>query len=377
MLRFGMVGGGNGGQIGVVHRRAAALDGQLMLTAGCFSHDWRKNVQQGKAWDVHQERIYADAFEMADREATREDGIDFAVVATPNGSHYDIVRSFLAKGIHVFCEKPLTNLPEQACALTALAERTGTLLAVNYTYAGYPMIRQARAMVESGTLGRIFKVVSEYRQDGQIIRAANFKPWHFDPQIAGASGCAANIGTHIAYLVACITGLRIKSIAAVFDSVPKGRPLETDFSAMVRYAGGATGTMWGCKTAVGEDCNINIRIMGERGAIEWSHLHPQLLKVALLDQPVQIYAAGREYLDANARSLTRLSNGQVEGYHDAFANLYREWARHVEDHKRGLLHPPYWHPTGEDGVDGVRFVEACVKSHQQNGAWVQLEELTG
>lgn len=376
MLRFGMVGGGNGGQIGAAHYRAASLDGQLLLSAGCFSRDWEKNVQQGQVWGVDQQRIYADAFEMAEREAARGDGIDFVVIATPNESHYAIARSFLEKGIHVFCEKPLTNVSEQACELTALAQRTGTLLAVNYTYSGYPMIRQARAMVGSGALGRIFKVVSEYRQDGQIIRAANFKPWHFDPQIAGASACTANIGTHIEYLVACMTGLRIESIAAIFDSVPKGRPIETDFSAMVRYAGGATGTMWGCKTAIGEDCNINIRIMGEKGSLEWSHLQPQLLKVALLDQPVQIYAAGRDYLDIRARSMTRLSNGQVEGYHDAFANIYREWVRHIKDHKQGISQPPYWYPTGEDGANGVRFVQACVKSHRQNGAWVRLENLT-
>lgn len=134
--------------------------------------------------------------------------------------------------------------------------------------------------------------------------------------------------------------------------------------------------MWGCKTAIGEDCNINIRIMGEKGSLEWSHLQPQLLKVALLDQPVQIYAAGRDYLDIRARSMTRLSNGQVEGYHDAFANIYREWVRHIKDHKQGISQPPYWYPTGEDGANGVRFVQACVKSHRQNGAWVRLENLT-
>ncbi|MCQ5130587.1 Gfo/Idh/MocA family oxidoreductase [Butyricicoccus faecihominis] len=373
MLHYGIVGGGT---IAFVHYRTARFDGLAELCAGCFSRNDEKNRTQADTWHVPDDRTYSSFEEMAERELARPDPIDFVVIATPNSSHFEIARTFLSLGIHVFCEKPLTNSVEEARSLCRLVHETNTLLCVNYSYSGYPMIHQARKMIEHGEIGHILKVVSEYKQDGQIIRAQNFKPWHFNPAIAGPSACAANIGTHIEYLVSTMTGLHIQRLSALFDRYPDNRVLETDFSALVQYENGSTGTMWGCKTAIGEDCNILVRIYGSKGSLEWSHLHPQLLKFAPLDQPVQILTAGRDYLYPAVQQMTRLSNGQIEGYHDATANLYREFIRHICDRnqKREICDADYKYPRVEDGLYGVIFVHAAVASNQQNSKWVSLNQ---
>ena len=372
MLHYGIVGGGN---IASVHYRTARFDGLAELCAGCFSRDDEKNRIQAEKWHVACERTYSSFEEMAKSENTRPDPIDFVVIATPNNSHFEIASTFLSHGIHVFCEKPLTNSVEEARSLCHLVHETNMLLCVNYSYSGDPMIYQARRMIEHGKIGEILKIVSEYKQDGQIIRAQNFKPWHFDPAIAGPSACTANIGTHIEYLVSIMTGLRIQKLSALFDRYPDNRVLETDFSALVQYVNGATGTMWGCKTAIGEYCNILIRIYGTKGSLEWSHIHPQQLKYAPLDQPVQTLTAGRDYLYPDIQQMTRLSNGQIEGYHDATANLYREFILHINDRNHGReSHDTYYkYPKVEDGLYGVLFVNAAVSSNQQNSVWIALE----
>ena len=273
------------------------------------------------------------------------------------------------------CEKPLTISVPQAQELIEIAKRNKTLLAVNYSYAGYPMIEQARCMVENGSLGEIIKIASEYRQDNEITDGGSSMSWHDDPAIAGASGCTANIGTHIDHLVSYITGLTIDRLTAVFTRMPPDRQMESDFSALIQYSNGAYGTMWGCKTAIGEDCNINLRIYGTKGSLEWSHLQPQNLKVAWLDQPIQIYTAGRSYLEPQALQYHRVSKGQIEGYCEATANIYAEFMRHIVDRKNGREKGRYYYPSAYSGFHGVAFVQACLESVQKGGAWVYPHHL--
>lgn len=370
MLKFGIIGGGS---IANTHKRAAALDSLATLVAGCFSRNEHKNAQQAKDWNVPPERTYRCAEEMAFTESELDDKIDFVVISTPNESHYSAAKAFIELGIPVLCEKPMTITIEDAKSLTELAEKMDCPVCINYSYSGYPMITQARHMIENNEIGKVFKVVSEYIQDNQITSNANFKPWHLDPKIAGPTACVANIGTHIDYLVRYMTGFEIDEISTMFSYTLPDKPLETDFSAMVKYDSGAVGTMWGCKTAIGQDCNISVRIYGDKGSISWSHLKPDVLEVATLDGPVQTLVSGRPYLCDDAKRHIRLSNGQVEGYLLATANIYSEFVQHIKDRKSGNIAEKYIYPTQKDGLYGVLFSEACYQSHLKNGAWEKLD----
>jgi len=374
-LRYGMVGGGAGAFIGDVHRKTAAFDGKCALTAGAFSRDFEVTKQTGKELGLAEERFYPDFKAMAEEEAKRADGIDFAVIAAPNYAHYDAAKAFLENGIHVVCEKPLTFTVEQAQDLKRLAEEEGLLLCVMYSYSGYPMLHQARAMVRAGEIGEVLMVMGEYPQDwlievieGESRQAA----WRTDPAMAGVSNCTGDIGSHIENTAAFVTGLKIKRLLARLDIVGAGRTLDTNSAVLLEYANGATGMYWSSQVAVGNDNALKIRVYGTKGSLEWEQEFPNVLRFTKAGEPAQTLNRGHGYLYPDAAS--RLPSGHSEGYHEAFANIYSKYADALLKLNAGqaLDAADLDFPGVDEGIEGVKFIHACVESSKRDSAWVTL-----
>ena len=275
-LKFGMVGGGNGAFIGNVHRHGAVMDDLAVLTAGCFTRNMKKNLETARTWGVSDEsRVYADYREMAERESSLEDGIDFVSITTPNDTHYEIAKCFMEHGIHIMCDKPLALTAAEGEEPAALAEKKGLLFGVTYTYTGYAMVRQARDLIDAGEIGNILTVVSEYPQEWLLVQMVSDRSdqatWRMDPARSGPSGCCADIGTHVECLVSKMTGLEIDSVLARFERLPKSQelPLENNVQVLVNYKGGVSGMIWTSQVAVGHETDLTIRIFGDKGAIEW------------------------------------------------------------------------------------------------------------
>lgn len=375
-LSFGMVGGGNGAFIGNVHRRGAIMDNLAVLTAGCFTRSMDKNRAAAEEWGVADpQRVYADFREMAERESARADGIDFVSIVTPTDTHYEIAKCFLEHGIHVVCDKPLCTKLDEALELKRIAQERGLLFGVTYTYAAYAVIRQAREMIDAGMLGPIVKIVAEYPQDWLIVSTVAEKSdqalWRLDPQRAGGTACCSDIGTHVEALISLMTGLRLEKVLARLNPY-KGSPMDHDMDALLEYEGGIPGTLWASQIASGNDCGIKIRVYGEKGAIEWCHTSPMELRYTELNRPTQIFVANREYSLPACRSQCRLPAGHPEGYYEAFGNIYRGFCLHLLE-KKGCGEPgDFRYPTLDDGIAGIRFVDACVRSSQQGGVWISL-----
>ncbi|MFW6381423.1 MAG: Gfo/Idh/MocA family protein, partial [Bacillota bacterium] len=300
IVSYGMVGGGPGSFIGDVHRKAAEFDRKAELKAGCFSRDYEKTLQTGSELALSGERLYRDYQQMAREEALREDGIDFVSIVTPNNLHYEIARTFLEQGINVVCDKPLTISVEQAEELTTMVRERDLLFCVTYTYSGYPMVKQARAMVENGDIGDIRMVVAEYPQEWLATPAENEgnkqAAWRTDPRQSGRSNCVGDIGSHVENTVSYISGLEIETLAANLDAFNPGRELDDNAAILVKYKGGATGVYWCSQVAIGHDNDLKIRVFGSRGSLEWSQENPNYLKVSYLDKPTQTLSRGRDQL---------------------------------------------------------------------------------
>jgi predicted dehydrogenase len=374
-LRYGMVGGGAGAFIGDVHRKTAAFDGKCILTAGAFSRDSGVTKRTGAQLGLDGERLYPDFETMARAEAARADGIDFAVIAAPNYAHYGAAKAFLGSGIHVVCEKPLTFTVEQAEGLKRIAEEKGLLFCVMYSYSGYPMLRQARAMVRAGEVGEVLMVMGEYPQDwlieaieGESRQAA----WRTDPNMAGVSNCTGDIGSHIEHTAAFVTGLGSKRLLAKLDAVGAGRTLDTNSAVLLEYENGATGMYWSSQVAVGNDNALKLRVYGTKGSLEWEQEFPNVLRFTKAGQPAQTLCRGHGYLHPDAAS--RLPSGHSEGYHEAFSNIYSRFADALLKRKAGqaLTGEDLDFPNVDDGIAGVKFIHACVESSKQDSKWVTL-----
>ena len=377
-LKFGMVGGA-GGFIGDVHRHGALMDDLAILTAGCFSRNIEKNRKYAEKWNITDtERVYTDYKEMAEKEAAREDGIDFVTIATPNDTHYPIAKCFLEHGIHIVCDKPLALTAEQGRELATLAKEKDLLFGVTYTYTGYAMIRQAREMIDHGEIGKITCIQGEYPQEWLAVSletgSSEQATWRQDPARSGASGCCADIGTHVECLISKMTGLHPKRVIARFDSIPADIPLETNAQMMVEFEGGIPGMIWTSQVAMGHETDVTARIFGEKGSIEWHHLKPWELRVTRINQPPQTYTANRTYLYPAAKDLCRLPSGHPEGFYEAFGNLYRGFCMNLIAKKTGGDPGSYRYPTVEDGVKGIEFVDACLESNAKNNVWVTVGE---
>lgn len=372
-LRAGIVGGGQGAFIGSVHRIAAELDGQSLIVAGALSADPAVARASAAAWCL--ERSYDSYAVMAQAEAAREDGIDFVIIATPNHLHYPMSRAFLEVGIHTVCDKPLTATVEEAQKLVALAEGGGPLFGLTHNYTGYPLVRQARAMVRDGVLGELRKVLVEYNQDWLMtpLEGTGNKQaeWRADPARSGPGGCVGDIGSHAENLLEFITGQPIVSLCADLTSFVAGRRLDDDANILLRLKGGAKGTLVCSQVACGEENNLAIRLYGSEAALEWRQQEPNTLIYKPAGGPWQQLRTGHGYLSDAARAATRIPPGHPEGYIEAFGVIYRNFIADVRRVQRG--EPAlYDYPTARDGLRGVRFIAKAVESSQRGAQWVTL-----
>lgn len=376
-IRLGMVGGGRDAFIGAVHRIAARIDDQYELVAGCFSSNAEKSMASGADLGVDPKRTYASFAEMAAREARRKDGIEAVAIVTPNHMHAPVAMQFLRRGIHVICDKPLTATLPEAKRLAKAAEASGVVFALTHNYTGYPMIRQAAAMVRNGDLGDIRVVQVEYAQDwlAEPIENSGQKQadWRTDPARTGAGGSTGDIGTHAFNLAGFVTGLELESLAADLQSFVPGRRVDDNGHVMLRYKGGARGMLWCSQVASGCENGLRLRVYGTKAGIEWAQEDPNYLWVGPLNQPKFRITRGGAGSGPEAGRVTRVPPGHPEGYLEGFANIYAETARAILARREGTaVDPAVTFPGLKEGLEGVAFVDACVRSSKRNGAWVSL-----
>jgi predicted dehydrogenase len=374
-LRLGMVGGGRGAFIGGVHRIAARLDDRFELVAGMLSRD-AANARASAA-DLHIDagRAYTDFAAMAQAEAARPDGIDVVAIVTPNSSHHAIAKAFLGAGIHVICDKPLTTTVADALDLVAAVRASNRVFALTHNYTGYPMVRQARAMVAAGELGPIRVVQVEYPQDwlSTPLEATGQKQagWRTDPAQAGAAGSLGDLGTHAHNISEFVTGLRVEAVSAELTSFIPGRRVDDHAQVMLRFGGGARGLLWSSQVCPGNENALRLRVYGERAGLEWAQEHPNQLRFAPLGEAPRILARGVGALHPAASHATRIPSGHPEGYLEAFAQLYRDTAEQITARleKRACDPAASLVPTVEDGARAVKFLEAAIESSRAGGAW--------
>lgn len=375
-LRFGMVGGGPGAFIGAVHRRAATLDGLAELVAGAFSADPARSAAQGRELGLPRDRTYASYLEMAVREAARPESerIDFVTVVTPNHLHHPVARAFLDAGIHVVCDKPMTTTLEDAESLCRRAADRGLVFALTHNYTGYPLVKQARALVSDGRLGEIRKVIVQYTQGWLATRLEESgqkqADWRTDPGRAGA-GALGDIGTHAESLAHYVTGLEMERLCADVRTVVPGRRVDDDASVLVRYAGGAGGILHCTQIAAGEENDLRLHVHGSLGSLEWRQMEPSVLFVRPGDGPAEIHRPGHDYLAPAALRASRLPAGHPEGFPEAFANVYANAIRTISARTAGEEPDPLDldFPTARDGARGVHFVLSAIRS-SESGGWV-------
>lgn len=377
-LSAGMVGGGPGADIGKTHRYAMRLDDQFELDAGVFGRDRERSLATAATVGVTPERVYADYRAMAAAESQREDGIDVAVVATPNDSHFEIAKTFIEAGIAVVCEKPLTQASDSASALVSLADDRGVLFAVPHCYSAYAMVRQAARMVRDGDLGRITFVDVEHASGWAAtpLEQTGHKQasWRTDPDVAGFPSVVGDLGTHAYHLARYITGLDAEAVSAQLHTLVPGRRVFDNATANLRFADQVPGRLWASMAATGHAHGLRIRVFGDRAGLEWRHEDPHHLRVEYVDGTVTVLTQGMEGLSEDATRLTRVGLGHPEGFIEAFANFYRDVADELRARRDGQPSAvrELSFPTGRDGLIGVEFVEAVASSHEQDGAWTPL-----
>ena len=381
-IRYGMVGGGRGAFIGAVHRIAANIDGQIELVCGAFSSSPRKSKASGKDFFLPAKRCYGTFQEMIEKEKQLPEGerMDFVSIVTPNYMHFMPALMALENGFHVLSDKPATFDLKEAKTLEKLVKQTKCLYGLTHNYTGYPLVKEARDMIAAGKLGKIRKVVVEYPQGWLATRleASGQKQadWRTDPKRSGAAGCIGDIGTHAENLAEYITGLKIKELAADITTFVKGRKLDDDGNVLLRFTNGAKGVLHSSQISVGEENNLNIRVYGETGGIEWHQNEPNTMLVKWLDQPMQVFRTANGYLGANAAAATRTPASHPEGYLEAFANIYVNFANHIrakqERRKLAKDDPALDYPKIQDGIRGMAFIEAVVKSSKNNARWTKL-----
>jgi len=371
-----MVGGGPGSNIGDTHRRAAGFDGRYTLLAGVFASDPARSRAFAESLEIAPDRRYGSWEEMAEREGARKDGVEVVAIMTPNASHHPIAKAFLERGIDVICDKPLTTGLDDALDLLRLARRTGLVFAVTYNYTGYPMVRQAREMIRSGELGAIRLVQVEHASGwaATLLEASGHKQatWRTTPSIAGKSAVVGDIGTHAHHLARFVTGLEVTELSAELSTVVPGRKSDDNAHVKLRFTNGARGLMWVSMAATGNLHGQRIRVFGEKASLEWIQEQPEQLHLRPLDAPHRVLSRGCGYLSAAAQRATRLWPGHPEGFLEAFANLYAGAADAILARRDDapLDRSALSFPTVEDGVLGVKFVEAAVESSRRDGAWV-------
>jgi predicted dehydrogenase len=381
-IRLGMVGGGQGAFIGGVHRIAARLDDQFELVAGALSADELRAHASAAQLHIAGDRSYSSYQAMAQAEAKRPDGIDVVAIVTPNHLHYPVASAFLAAGIHVICDKPLTSTLADAHLLVKEVKQSGCIFALTHNYSGYPMVRQARAMVASGVLGDIRVIQAEYPQDwlsSRVEISSEFggqkqAAWRVDPAQAGAGGSLGDIGTHAEHLARFISGLCLNEVSADLSTFVSGRLLDDNAHVMLRYEGGARGMLWSSQVAPGNENSLKIRVYGTQAGLEFNQEHPNQLWFTPLGEAPRLITRGSGSSNPQANYASRIPAGHPEGYLEGFAQIYRDFAEQLHAKWEARAPNPLATevPTIDDGLHGMLFIAAAVASSQNNGAWTKV-----
>jgi predicted dehydrogenase len=366
-LRMGMIGGGAGSFIGPIHRIAAELDREIELVAGCFSSDAARSSEAGAGYRIDPDRAYPGLDAMFAEEKAREDGIDFVAIVSPNHHHLPAAKAALAAGIPVISDKPATATLAQAHELATCALAAGLPYALTHTYSGYPLVREARARIAAGALGTIRKLVVEYPQGWLAGEAVGKQAeWRTDPARSGPGGCIGDIGTHAFQLAEFITGLKVVELFADLAAVVPGRQVDDDCTVLLRYDNGARGVLLASQIEVGEMNGLRIRVYGDKGGLLWRQEVPNTLTIHSLDGRTEIVHAGGSQLGPDAACRTRTPAGHPEGYLEAFANIYRDFAARLRGEAAPLL------PGIEDALRGMTFIDTAVRASQDRSGWVPL-----
>jgi predicted dehydrogenase len=367
-FRMGMIGGGPGAFIGPVHRIAAEMDREIELVAGVFSSNPARSRLGGESYRIDPTRVYADVATMLSSERNRDDGIDFVTIASPNAHHLPAARLALEAGIAVLSDKPATATLDEARQLAAIVGSAGQPYRLTYTYSGYPLVREARARIAAGEIGSIRKVVVEYAQ-GWLAGAADGKQaeWRVDPAQAGEGGAIADIGVHAFHLAEFVTGLRTTQLLADLASVVPGRVLDDDCQLLLRFDNGARGMLLASQIMIGERNGLRLRVYGDKGGMDWSQEQPNRLTLHHNNGRTEIIQAADASLSAEASWATRMPGGHPEGYLEAFANLYRDFARVLRDETGSLI------PGIEDGLRGMALIHLSVHASRERAGWVKFE----
>lgn len=381
-IRMGLVGGGEGSFIGVVHRMAAELDGSISLVCGAFSSEPDKSRRSGKEiYGLTEDRCYDSFEDMIEKEASlpEDQRMHFVCIATPNHVHYPVAHKALNAGFHVMSDKPLAFSTSEAAKLVQQVRETNLLFGLTHNYTGYPMIKEARDIVQSGDIGDVRRISIEYIQGWLSTAEENTgenkqAEWRTDPARSGAGGCIGDIGTHGENLAEYVTGQTISSLCADISTFVDGRRLDDDVNILLRFSGGAKGVLSASQIAVGVENNLTLRVYGEKGGIEWQQMEPNTLIVRWPDRPFEVRRTGGAGLSSSAEDATRLPAGHPEGYLEAFALLYRNFARAVQDRLEGIVKSTnsYDFPTVEDGLRGMKFIDAVVGSSEGGAVWLDL-----
>jgi len=378
-IRLALIGGGPGSFIGRMHRSAARLDGRYDIVAAVLSSDPVKSRKAGAEIGLSEERAYSDVDTMLSAEKARENGADAVAIMTPNVYHHPYAIAAMKAGFDVICDKPITNSIKDAEEIVAVAKDTGQVFCLTHNYSGYPLVRQARAMVEAGEIGDLRLVQVEYVQGGKADESKKDDPtahrgWKYDPALSGPSLVLGDIGTHAHHLLRFITGREISELSAEVGAIVPGRIVHDFTAAMLRLEGGARGMFWVTQAAAGIENSLKIRVSGNKGSIEWWQEIPQRLNYYPLGQPAQIRTPnGPGTLPASSR-VCRVVAGHPEGFPEAFANIYSDAAEAITARLTGTDPDPLamWFPTAEDGLAGMRFTFACLESSENGGAWTSL-----
>jgi predicted dehydrogenase len=375
-IRLGMVGGGAGAFIGAVHRIAARIDGDYDLVAGALSSNPDNARQSAADLGIAPDRAYTSYEEMAQKEAARPDGIEAVSIVTPNHVHFGPAKAFLEAGIHVICDKPITASIADARALAQVKPKNGAKFLLTHNYTGYPLIRQARDLVASGALGKIRVVQAEYPQDW-LTNAADpgnkQASWRTDPARSGAGGAIGDIGTHAYNLARFVTGLKTEAVSADLQSFVPGRQLDDNVHILLRFEGGARGMLWASQVAVGSENGLQLRVYGEKAGLEWRQDNPNYMWFTEFGKPKQLLTRGGAISSPPAASMNvRIPSGHPEGYLEAFATLYHQFAEVIRG--KGQDFEPLL-PSLADGVEGMEFIMASVASSKADGKWTKFSEV--
>lgn len=379
-INMGMVGGGPGSFIGRIHFNAAMLDGQIDLVCGAFSSDPAKSQETGRDYYLPAERVYGSYQEMIEEEKKLPEGVrmDFICIATPNHVHFGPAKLALENGFHVVSDKPLTFTTSEAEELVSLVEKTGLIFAVTHAYTGYPLVKEARQMIQNGELGKIRKIVSEYPQGwlSEPIERENQTQaaWRTDPKRSGKSGCMGDIGTHALNLAEYVTGLKVTELCADLSILVEGRPLDDDGNVLVRYSNGARGIIYASQISAGEENGLRIRVYGEKGGLEWVQAEPNRMEIKWMNKPMEVKKPGNGYLSSLAAYNTRMPAGHPEGLIEAFGNIYRNVATCIQCRINETKVPEVAldFPTVYDGLRGMQFIDKLIESSKSDKKWVKF-----